>query len=534
MSAFAVALVIAPVAASGAGGAKARCTIVGTSHTDHLVGTPHRDVICGGRGNDTISGLGGDDVLIGGRGNDTMLGGAGNDVLIGGPGRDTLRGGPGRDKLRGGGRDTLTGGPGVDICSGSRVTSMSGCESTRRTPYRLRHGLPPCCKRDPPLTQPQQQQGVTVGEESVFLYLDHRYIDTSQGDQSLTLAVEAYGLTAASAQISGPGGPWQSETLTRVDGDRFQAPISVPESTLSGDYVVTSLTFSAAGGESRTLTGAEVRRAGLNEFEVFRGPDTEGPKLTAFSLAPGQVDTSAGPASVGLAVAAEDPLAGVKSAEVGVELPGWEPGPLRIIGGCSGETPPDQGTRHAGVWDSTYSLVEHAIPGTYVVSGISLCDLAGNTTFYDTAELEALGYPTTIVESGAGDTTPPEVVGFSAEPTVLHADAGAAAVDFYVHVRDDDTGFGEFLDEAYSRINVFFSHPAGTHDISYGGRSPELVSGTSRDGVWKLVTELEPDAPIGTYEVDEIYIADRAGNQTYVKAPELASAGWNLTFQNLP
>jgi hypothetical protein len=224
----------------------------------------------------------------------------------------------------------------------------------------------------------------------------------------------------------------------------------------------------------------------------------------------------------------------VKSAYAAVQLPGWEPGPLEITGLCAGETPPDTGTRHAGVWSRDYHLVQHAIPGHYVVSGVYLCDLAGNMSHYTKAELEGLGYPTEFVETGVGDTTGPEVVGFTFEPAILHAATGAASINFYVHVRDDDTGLGGPQLTDHANVWVDFDHPGPLHEISYGGMVPELVSGTSQDGVWKSVTMLQPDAPVGAYLVTELAASDRAGNVTYVKEPELATSGWPLTFENLP
>ncbi|HEY0280292.1 MAG TPA: hypothetical protein VGC32_18660 [Solirubrobacterales bacterium] len=234
-----------------------------------------------------------------------------------------------------------------------------------------------------------------------------------------------------------------------------------------------------------------------------------------------------------ISIGAEDALSGVQSVFAAVQLPGWEPGPLELIGGCSNEERPDAGTRHQGTWDETRPLVAQAIPGTYVVSGVYLCDLAGNRTHYTKTELEELGYPTEFVETGAGDSTPPEVVGFSFGPSVLHAAEGENLIDFYVHVRDDDTGFGEPGLTDAAEIEVRFEHPGPLK--SFGDREgpPELVSGTSRDGVYRQEVGLDADTPVGTYRVEEIIVSDRAGNIAYEKAPEMALAGWPLTFEDL-
>jgi hypothetical protein len=519
--------------AAPAGAAKPRCTIVGTSHADHLVGTSHRDVICGLGGNDVIEGRGGDDVLVGGLGDDRLIGGAGKDLLRGGAGTDFL-----------------SGGPGVDRCEDSPGTVAHGCEKGRRsangassgksrrhahvsgepTQHRFEppKGPPPCCSVGPD----------TAAPESVWLWFGRRYVDTAAGEGSITLAVEAWdasGLGSVVAQIVGPGGPvWRTASLVDVSERRAEATLPVPASTPSGDYVITSLSVADKLGNGRTLTGAELGADGLPEFEVFHGPDTEGPKLTGFSLSPTQLDTSGGPGTVAISIGAEDALSGVQSAYAAVQLPGWAPGPLELTGACSNEERPDAGTRHQGTWDKTIPLVQRAIPGTYVVSGVYLCDLAGNDTHYTKAELEELGYPTEFVETGAGDSTPPEVVGFSFAPSVLHAAEGENLIDFYVHVRDDDTGFGEPGLTDAAEIEVLFEHPGPLKSFSDWNGPPELVSGTSRDGVYRQEVRLDADTPVGAYRVEEIIARDRAGNIAYLKAPEMALAGWPLTFEDLP
>jgi hypothetical protein len=502
---------------AGAGATTPRCTIKGTGHADHLVGTPHRDVICGKGGNDRIDGRGGNDVL---------LGGPGTDRLIGGPGKDDLRGGPGTD--------VLAGGPDRDTCEDAVGTAGKSCEIWVRTnrpkPHAYRPVPAPCCN------YPQAHDSRPPA--SPWVWFNQRYIDTSIGDGSVTLAVGAWyesGLLAsATVQIEGPAGAWRSATLHLLSANRVEATFPVPASTPSGDYRITSLTIVDREGNSLALSSNEIAAAGRAEFEVFHGPDTEGPQLTGFSLSAAQIDTSSAPGTITTTIEAEDPLAGVQSAYAAIELPGWEPGPLQLTGSCSGEEPPDAGTRHAGTWTRNYPLVQHAIPGTYVVSGVYLCDLAGNTTHWTKEELEALGYPTEFVETGPGDTTAPEIVGFWLEPATLHAAAGAASVEFFVHVRDADTGLGGPKLTDFANVWVDFDHPGPSHEATYTGRVPELVSGTGQDGIWKSVRTLPPDAPIGAYHVTGLAASDRAGNVGYVNPPDLTATGWPLTFENLP
>lgn len=494
-------------------GAAARCTITGTVHADHLIGTSHRDVICGRGGNDAVAGRGG------------------NDVLLGGPGNDRLSGGAGRDVLRGGrGRDFLYGGRGLDHCYDLASTPVRSCQrQVRRRTVRPPH-LYPCCST-------ATARSDTDAPHPVWLWFSRRYIDTSAGDTEISLSVQAVdesGLGSAAVRIDGPSGAWRTAELEPVSDDRFAVSLPVPASTAPGDYRITSLNVADRKGNSRTLTGAELAEAGTPEFEVYDGPDLEAPRLTSFSLAPSEVDTSGAPGEVDLSIGAADDLSGVQWAAAAIALPNWEPHPWQVTGQCASEIPPDEGTRHDGSWRHSYQLVQGAMPGRYQVWGVFLCDLAGNMSYYTTEELEERGFPTEFVETGPGDTTPPEILGFWLEPAILHAASGEATVYFYTHVRDDDTGFGEWPDEGYSDIQVSLRPPDNPGTFSTSGRVPELISGTTLDGVWRQERTIEEDAPTGTYEVSWLAAEDRAGNRFLLDGPELESKNWGLSFENLP
>jgi hypothetical protein len=501
----------APVARS----ATPKCTLVGTARAEHLAGTPGRDVICGRGGNDTISGLGGDDRLLGGPGNDRVLGDSGRDVLEGGAGEDFLAGGLGRDS-----------------CYDSAATVMNSCQQ-RAHDHDASTGLAAqrgCCARA------IEEMPDTQAPAYVWLWFNRRYIDTSAGDATIGISVEAWddsGIGSVSLQIDGPSGSWRGVELEMVTNKRFEASIPVAASTPTGDYRITSLTIADQKGNGRTLTGSELTEAGMPEFEIYQGPDVEGPTLTGFSISPAEVDTSNAPGAVDFSISAADDLSGVQWAAAAIQLPSWEPGPLTLTGACASEIPPDEGTKHAGVWWHTYPLVEHAMPGRYQVSGLYLCDLAGNESHYTSEELEELGFPTEFLETGSGDTTPPEILNVWLEPATLHAAKGDATIYFYTHVRDNDTGFGEWPNEGNSDIRVNFEHPP-VQEFGTTGRVPELISGTDLDGVWRQEVTLEGSAPIGKYRVDGISATDRAGNVGTLEGSALDAKGWNLDFENLP
>lgn len=469
-----------------------------------LHGTPRADVICG---------RGGVDEIRAGRGADRVLGGAGNDDLRGGPGADALHGGAGRD-----------------LCLDSRGTVKTSCEGRRR-PFPIAW-LPQCCSVRAPLDR--------EAPTGVYVAFMGRVVDVSLGDGGMGLNLEALdesGVESIAVEIGGPQGAWRS---LRVEGgpdpqSRLEAEVAVPASTPPGDYGITSVTVTDRRGNSRTVTPADYGETGyLSEFAVYNIPDEDGPELTSLSISPAEVDTSGGPATIEIAIGARDEPAGVNDASADVRLPDWVPGPLVIAGAKGPEDPPDEGTRHEGVWKQTVPLAEGAMPGYYTIGGVHLSDIAGHTSFYSKQRLEELGFPVEFLQSDGGDTTPPEIVDHWFEPTSLQASAGERTIVFFFHVRDDITGMAPRSHPGPSEIETGFEPPGEPLDFSYSGKSPVLVSGSPIDGVWREEITLEADAAAGEYELTYLSATDRAGNRRLMSNAQILAEGWAGSFENLP
>jgi len=504
------------LALPAAGSAAPRCTIVGTNGPDTLRGGPGPDVICGRGGADQIAGGGGADRLLGGPGNDRLLGGRGADVLIGGRGRDTCR-------------DAAT--------SIFRGCERRGGKSSPNRPGTRRLAIPPRSYQPPGLQRPADEQA----PRRVYLSFESRLVDTSLGDAAINLFVEAWdesGIGAISIDIHGPGGPWRQLQLQGEAGTStsMQVPVAVPAATPRGEYRVASVTIADQAGNARTLSPAELEAEYLADFVVFAGPDTEPPELTGIQFSSTEVDTSLAPAVVNLAVGASDEGSGIHDVIVTLRMPDWKPGPIGdATYAKGGEQRPSAGSRFDGVWNKRLSLVRHAMPGYYGISAIHINDMAGNHVRYTRAELEELGYPVEVLQAGPGDTTPPEVVDFWFGPNVLNTAAGQRTIHFYVHVRDDLTGFGQWPDEGLSDIHVSFQ-PATPGWGSFGasGRVAELVSGTEMDGVWHQESELEANTHTGQWNISSIGATDRAGNDLLLKRADVLANQWPDHFFNQP
>jgi hypothetical protein len=518
-----------------AGAAQPKCTIVGTPGPNVLHGTPAADVICGRGGNDVVIGVGGNDVLIGGSGNDKLEGGAGNDLLIGGAGSDTLTGGAGKNTLRGG--------PGVNDCQGG---TESGCASGSGAGPKARAsaaqgpattvGCGPSCLVPPP--QPgENPTGPPPPDEEPPVFANmtlDRSLDIAAGGGQIGIDVDAWdyrsGVASETVNIAAPDGSlWQSVSLSPLYPWDWHGSLAIPAGSPLGVYTVESVELVDAVGNSTLVEPPQFAEAfAEDEFSVYEGPDTEPPSLEGFSITPTVTETSAGPVKVSLDAQVADHGSGLKIAWVSVMLPAHEE-PWGMTSSTTGRQ--IAGTQVDGTREAVFELAQWAYPGVYRVTEVELEDFAGNKVKLEAPELEALGFPTQFEATGAGDTTPPEILGVSVSPSTLPAEGGT--IDTYVHVRDDLSGFGEWPHEGFSDVYVSYNW---SHEgpIEEGGRGAELVSGNDLDGTWMIESTISAKAEPGDYPVSYVGAYDRAENGGPMLQAELEARGWDAGFTKLP
>lgn len=512
---LAVALVAACLLIPGSAQAAPTCTIFGGPRADHLKGTNAADVICG---------RGGADVIQGRDGNDRLLGGPGADQLVGGPANDILLGGPGNDQLSGGrGTDTLVGGPGRNRCpAGAQYDRVTRCRIPQASIFSspARGYLAP-----PDLAPPTLFSGgvgpviadASVGPLELKVYANAWDVPGHDGKNS--------GVALASARVRGPGGFLRDVVLIKDQQDQgyFSASIMVA-APQPGFYKLESITLTDTHGNSGVFTKPYFDDSFGPGAEVYAGPDEEGPEVLDFTISPLVVDTSDGPATVTMRARVSDPLAGASQVDAGGPIPGRD----AYAGAWLMLT---EGDVHDGIWTGQVDLPRHAVPGIYEISHFDLYDRIGKHTNYNRGDLEAKGFPVSFEVTPPGDVQAPEVAHLGVGRPVLHAADGEDEVVFFLEASDDLSGIAQ--DEYHSYIELVFLSPKGPPDWERADTYLRF-SGTELDGVWKLSGMLAPDAPLGTYTVTSLRVADRAGNRTEFEGKALIDTGWDLTFENLP
>lgn len=511
------------------------CTATGTAGPDTLRGTAGADVLCGRGGDDTVLGAAGPDRLRGGPGDDLLKGGADDDLLFGGAGDDRVVGGPGND--------AASGGAGIDTCPlrGSRYRTCGG-KGHHAEPSGHPNG-PPIVTLPPynPQCTPWPGFGSNIcpdksAPELSGMRISPSYVDTSGGDAVVDFHVgvsDQSGIDSIELEVIGPEGEWRE---IDIDGhgshsQGFSAAETLTGGSPLGTYTVASITITDSLGNQAILdTDSLAWRRIDPTFVVTDHPDDEGPLLTSFSISPDHVDTSAGGRNVNLSVGTLDSLSGVNDVFLRVAYPDASQGYSTGV-----YTYRSAGTDRQGTWTGALTLPQGAMPGTYRVTEVDINDQEGNRTEYDRAELTALGFPVEFTQDGDGDTTPPAIADFSFSPQVLHAAHGDRTITFSIHATDELTGVGN--GPSVNFVDVYFDIPPippGSGWVSWGGSAAMRVSGTAADGVWSLPISFSSNAPAGTYTVTAVTVRDLAGNLARVEGADLASRGWDLTFENQP
>ena len=519
-----------------------RCTKVGTPHADRIVGTAHRDVICGLGGNDVIVGGGGNDVIDGGAGsdrisagvgndnvtagtgddvvdagtgndlvstgtgNDRVDAGTGNDLVDAGAGKDSVHGVAGNDRLRGGpgndvlagdagndavygdaGDDTLTGGSGVDIIDGGPGFNWCDVASGEH------HGDCAVDTAAPVVREIKvSTTSVDVTHGSVTLTaLVHATDDTGLRSVMLQAAPRSTGMTLDSRLVSRSIGGYPRDGWWRFT-------IEVPRYLASTDVAVNASAFDRVNRQRWNDEPTMVAVVGDD-------PDVQPPTVLGTSFAPTPVDVRRGSNWASLRARVSDDKSGVDqvlACPYHRSADGYRPGAeCQVLSRSSG-------TALDGWWSALWMVPKGSLSGDWDVricvtdesrQSPQQCWIGPGEAAYDHAHGITESGPELPAGSGvvkvlgtADDTSPPVLTSLRLSPDTVDAGAGARTAYIDVAARDVEGIMNV-------RTRVFAEDDAmRTLDSDYDGT---IITGDSRNGVWRFSVEVPGGTPPGRYWV---------------------------------
>ena len=236
--------------------------------------------------------------------------------------------------------------------------------------------------------------------------------------------------------------------------------------------------------------------------------DETPPSVAGLTLSPTSIDTSTAAKSVTVAVHATDDLSGVSAVQVSLSNgSGWISAPAGLTAG---------GTRLNGTWEATLTVPKGSAAGSYALS-VAVIDNIGNHHTYSAHELEVLGFPSALTETGSGDTTPPQLSGASASPASVSTCSTSASTTIGVQASDSS---------GVAYVNVNLIGPGGQSRSA----SASLDSGSVASGHWSAPLTLPEHAEQGSWSIS-IQMGDTAGNSTYISSAQLNAAGFASAVQ---
>jgi hypothetical protein len=243
-------------------------------------------------------------------------------------------------------------------------------------------------------------------------------------------------------------------------------------------------------------------------LQVTSVQDTQPPTLTTFTFSPLAVNTTTNPATINVTAQVADDLSGVQEVFTYFNSPSGNQYARANLSLSSG-------TGLNGTWTGTATIQAFSEPGTWTISYVYVGDNVGNYQEYYTAQLQALGFPTSLQVTSVQDTQPPTLTNFTFSPLLVNTTTAPATVSVTAQVTDNLSGVEEVFD--------YFTSPSGTQ---YARANLSLSSGTSLNGTWTGTTIIPAYSEGGTWTVSYVYVGDNVGNYQEYYTDQLQAVGF--------
>jgi len=358
-------------------------------------------------------------------------------------------------------------------------------------------------------------------------------IDTSAGPQDVTISLQvsdgqsgadfshlitfAVTLSPAGAGASGPFQYVSTADFHLTSGTPqngvWQATKTMPRYS-GGNWEITSVELFDAVTNFIYLTPTQLAAMGINPVltDSSMPTDTTPPTLTGLSFAPAVIDTSASGQNVTVTVWASDDISGIDFTPTTpniawIEIGFNSPSGNQFVFVSPFVTPAFvAGTPLAGVWQMTASWPQFSEQGTWNASFFRLQDKVGNYRSYTTAQLQALGLPSSIVVTKPS-LTPDGTIGPAGGTVDDNAFGTRASITFPPGLVSSPTTVS--IDVFPSPLAVptprGFTMP-GTYfeNLSFSPALPAPIPAPGITVVLPLLTPMTPGALLSLYHIDPI------------------------------
>ena len=273
----------------------------------------------------------------------------------------------------------------------------------------------------------------------------------------------AFAITIAANDPYLTGTIWDGSSQTSAD---------MPQFSESGSWTLGTVFLEDKLGNRAYYDTAQLQAMGITTtLEVTSVQDTTPPVLVSLDYSPKQIDTTTGPAAVTLTAHFTDDLAGVSYGVAYFISPSTSHAFAITI---AANDPYLTGTIWDGSSQTSADMPQFSESGSWTLGTVFLEDKLGNRAYYDTAQLQAMGITTTLINSPAKASTAVAVSSLI-NPSVFNQSVGLTAVvtstagipTGTVHFLADGADIGSAtLDASGTATLGVASLTAGTHIIA--------------------------------------------------------------------
>jgi hypothetical protein len=283
------------------------------------------------------------------------------------------------------------------------------------------------------------------------------------------------------------------------------AVVTFPQFSPQGTWNVAYIFLADSAGNTLFLDSAGVAARGFpTALLVSSAVDNTPPNISALSITPASIDTTAASANVNVNFTVSDDLSGADFFQVVLLAPS---GNTSQVGTATFAA----ATSKTGSAAITFPRFSEA--GTWTVTSVFVADAAGNTLLLDSTGLAARGLTPTLSVTSTTDNTAPLLTAFTFAPTSINVTGAAATVTSTFTATDDIAGV--------TNVQVAFLSQSG------GSTQNATATFTANTSVSGTATATFPrGSENGTWTVQFVFLTDAAGNTRTLATTDLANAGF--------
>ncbi|MBN2296742.1 MAG: PEP-CTERM sorting domain-containing protein [Pirellulales bacterium] len=363
-------------------------------------------------------------------------------------------------------------------------------------------------------------------------------VDVSASAQSITVELQAIdtlidglsGIDNGGIMYYSPSGTesagfgftpeWNLISGNKYDGV-YSFPVTFDQYAEAGDWLP-RVDLRDEGGNSVLYSHSDLVTMGFTNLAVTVTsitPDVTPPVLVDATRNLNMVDTTSGSQSIQVTTHVTDDLSGLDFGGVTWRSPS---GTQSAGFGFYPEWNLVSGDANDGHYAFPVEFKQYCEPGVWEPV-VDLQDEIGNSEFYSTAQLDAMGLTDLEVQViSTPDVTAPVIVELDRDPQRVITTNSEKTIQVSVRVTDDMSG----LDNG----GVVWRSPSGIEIAGFGFSLGNLVSGDANDGIYEFPVTFQQGCEKGTW-LPVVDLEDDIGNDVFYSNSDLINLGLNMTVE---